>query len=118
MAKVTAVVNDLVFMTKIRNTAEFFGLSVGFAGNDGQVEFYLKDCRLILLDLENDYLDSLKLVERMKQDSTTSEIKVIGYLSHVNTPLKARAIVAGCDEVLSRFEFNANIREILQSACC
>ncbi|HEY9165488.1 MAG TPA: hypothetical protein VIS48_04950 [Candidatus Kryptonia bacterium] len=118
MAKVTAIVNDLIFMTKIRNTAEYFGLSVGFAGTDHQVQFYLKDCALVLIDLENEFLDSLGFVEGLKKNDSTSSIRVVAYLSHVNTPLKAQAIVAGCDEVLSRFEFNSSIREILQSVCC
>jgi CheY-like chemotaxis protein len=118
MAKITAIVNDLIFMTKIRNTAEYFGLSVAFVGSESQVDHYLKDCELILIDLENDFLDSLALIERIKADPETSAVKLIGYLSHVNTPLRARALAAGCDDVLSRFEFNSNVREILQAACC
>jgi CheY-like chemotaxis protein len=118
MAKITAIVNDLIFMTKIRNTAEYFGLSVAFVGNEMQLEHYLKDCELILIDLENDFVDSLTLVERLKKDPVTSPIKLIGYMSHVNTPLRAQALAAGCDGVLSRFEFNSNVREILQAACC
>ncbi len=118
MAKITAIVNDLIFMTKIRNTAEYFGLSVAFVGNEGQVDHYLKDCELIVIDLENDFVDSLGLIERLKKDPGTSSIKLIGYMSHVNTPLRAQALVSGCDGVLSRFEFNSSVREILQAACC
>lgn len=118
MAKITAIVNDLIFMTKIRNTAEYFGLSVAFVGSEGQVDHYLKDCELILIDLENDIVDSLSLIERLKNNPETSSIKLIGYMSHVNTPLRANAMAAGCDDVLSRFEFNSNVREILQAACC
>jgi CheY-like chemotaxis protein len=118
MAKITAIVNDLMFMTKIRNTAEYFGLSVAFVGNESQVDHYLKDCELILIDLENDFVDSLGLIERLKSNPGTSSIKLIGYMSHLNTPLRAKAMASGCDSVLSRFEFNANVREILQAACC
>lgn len=118
MAKITAIVNDLIFMTKIRNTAEYFGLSVAFVGNEGQVDHYLKDCELIVIDLENDFVDSLSLIERLKNSPETSSIKLIGYMSHVNTPLRAHALASGCDGVLSRFEFNSSVREILQAACC
>ncbi len=118
MAKVTAIVNDLIFMTKIRNTAEYFGLSVAFVGSEGQIDHYLTGCELIIIDLENDFVDSLNLIERLKQNPKTTSIKTIGYMSHVNTPLRAQAIAAGCDGVLSRFEFNSNVREILQAACC
>jgi len=118
MPKVTAIVNDLIFMTKIRNTAEYFGLSVAFAGTEEQVDRYVRDCELILIDLENQFIDSLNLIEKLKSDPATSSIKLIGYMSHLNTPLRARAIASGCDGVLSRFEFNSSVREILQSACC
>ncbi len=118
MAKITAIVNDLIFMTKIRNTADYFGLSVAFVGSEDQVDHYVKDCELILIDLENDFLDSLALVERLKADPATSSIKIVGYLSHVNAPLRVNAMAAGCDDVLSRYEFNSNVREILQAACC
>lgn len=118
MPKITAIVNDLIFMTKIRNTAEYFGLPVAFVGTEAQVDHYLKDCGLVLIDLENDLVDSLSLIERLKNNPDTSSIKLIAYMSHVNTPLRAKALAAGCDEVLSRFEFNSNVREILQGACC
>ena len=118
MAKVTAIINDLIFMTKIRNTAEYFGMSVGFVGNPDQIDFYLKGCELILIDLENDFVDSINLIEKLKGNPATASIKLIAYLSHANTPLKAQALAAGSDEVISRFEFNSNLREILQAACC
>lgn len=118
MAKITAIVNDLIFMTKIRNTAETFGLPVGFVGNAEQIDYYLKDCEVVLIDLENDFVDSVDLIERVKANPATSSIKLIAYLSHVKKPLRLQALAAGCDEVLSRFEFNSNLREILQATCC
>jgi CheY-like chemotaxis protein len=117
MAKIVAIVNDLIFMTKIRNAAEHFGLTVGFAGNENQIEHFLKNCKLVIIDLENDFLDSVDLIERLKKDPATASIKTIGYFSHINTPLKADAFSAGCNEILSRFEFNSNLKEILQSSC-
>ena len=117
MAKVTAIVNDLNFMTKIRNAAEAFGVKVGFVGSREQLEHYLKDSDLIFIDLENDLIDPIELIKRIKLDQAMQKIKLVAYLSHVNTPLKSEAIDAGCDEVLSRFEFNSNLKEILQATC-
>jgi CheY-like chemotaxis protein len=117
MPKITAIVNDLNFMTKIRNAAEAFGVKVGFVGSKEQLEHYLKDSDLIFIDLENDLIEPVALIERVKSDQTMQKIKLIGYLSHVNSPLKSQAADAGCDEVMSRFEFNSNLREILQTAC-
>lgn len=118
MADITAIVNDLSFMTKIRNTAEYFGLTAGFVGTEGQIDRYAKDSDLILIDLESDFIDPINIIERLKANPETASTRLIAYLSHTNSPLKAQALAAGCDEVLSRFEFNSNLREILQSACC
>jgi CheY-like chemotaxis protein len=118
MPQITAIVNDLNFMTRIRNTAESFGLTVGFVGSKDQIDYYLKDCDLLIIDLENDFIEPVELIERIKCSKATASIKLIGYVSHVNTPLKTHASAAGCDEVLSRFEFNSNLKEIMQAACC
>ncbi len=117
MPKIAAIVNDLNFMTKIRSAAEFFGLNVGFVGSKEQLEHYLKDSDLIFIDLENDLVEPIELITRIKSNHMMQKIKLIGYFSHVNAPLKSQAVDAGCDEVLSRFEFNSNIKEILQTVC-
>ncbi len=115
MAEVTAVVNDLSFMTKIRNTAEYFGLSLGFLTNEKQVDLYLRDCRLFVIDLDCDLFDTFGLVKKVKGDSRTARIRLVAYLAHVNTPSSSRALAAGCDSVLSRLEFNSSLKEILRT---
>ena len=116
MAKITAIVNDLISMTKIRNTAETVGVPVGFAGTVEQIDHYLRDCEVVLIDLESDLVDPVTLIERVRANPATSSIKLIAYLSHVNKPLRLQAIAAGCDRVISRFEFNSNLKEILQTS--
>jgi len=117
MPKITAIVNDLNFMTKIRNAAEILDVKVGFVGSKEQLEHYLKDSDIIIIDLENDFIESVGLIERIKSDQRMQKMKLIGYISHVNAPLMSHAMEAGCDEVLSRFEFNSNLKEILHAAC-
>ncbi len=117
MPRITAIVNDLMFMTKIRNAAEYLGLSVGFPASQDQIDHYLEDCNLVLVDLENDFLEPIELIERMKSTRGPASPKIVGYLSHLNSLRKSEAISAGCDEVLSRFEINSNLREILQAMC-
>lgn len=109
--------NDLNIMAKIRSAAEFLGMTVAFAGSKELVGHYLTDSDLLIVDLENDFIGSIDLIERIKSDKVTASIKMIGYLSDVNGPPGARAIAAGCDEVLSRFDFGSNAGEILQAAC-
>jgi len=115
MAKITAIVNDLIFMSRIRSAAETVGTTVEFIQNKNQLDHFLDDCELLLVDLENDFMEPVIMIEGLKKNPTTASIKTVGYFSHTNTPLKARALSAGCNEVLSRFEFNSNLKEILQT---
>lgn len=117
MARVTAIVNDLFFMTRIRNAAEYFGLTVGFVSSENQIDHYVRDCQLILVDLDSDFLDPLNLVQRLKSNSETASIKLIGYLSRLNSHVRSQASEAGCDSVLSRPEFSSNLKEILRIVC-
>lgn len=113
MAKITAVVNDLIFMTRIRDAADHFGLTVAFVADENQAS--LKDSDVFIIDLENDFIDPVELISHVKKDHAAS--KILGYFSHVNTQVKTQALSAGCDEVFTRSEFNSNLKEILQSYC-
>ena len=46
--------------------------------------------------------------------SLLNSIKLIGYLSHVQTDLKRQAEQTGCDEVMARSAFSMNLPEILK----
>ena len=117
MDKVAAIMNDLMFMSKVKNTAGALGMTVRFVQNASQLDDVLKDCGLVIIDLENEFLEPVGLIEKLKKNPLAASIKTVGYLSHTNVPLKARAISAGCDKIFSRFEFSSNLKEILQSHC-
>jgi len=118
MPKVVAIVNDLMTMTRIRNAAEELGLQVAIVGNESQLDRYARDCELIILDLESDFLNPMDVVTRLKSSADTSKIRLVGFLSHTNNQVKEKALAVGCDDVLSRFEFNSSLKEILQTASC
>src|SRR5262249_13237777 len=68
---------------------------------------------LILLDLNNSRFDAVEAIERLKADESSRLIPITGFLSHVQVDLKNRAEAAGCDTVMPRSEFSANLGEIL-----
>jgi hypothetical protein len=43
-------------------------------------------------------------------------VRVVGFLSHVQTDLAAQARAAGCDEVMPRSAFTQNLAAILTAA--
>jgi len=54
----------------------------------------------------------LQAIERVRQAS--KDVRVVGFLSHVQTQLAAQAQAAGCNEVLPRSSFTQNLAAILQ----
>ena len=70
--------------------------------------------RLIILDLNSNSVQPLKLIHRLKGDDETRNISLIGYVSHVQGELKQKAHDAGCDIVLARSAFSTNLPMLLK----
>jgi CheY-like chemotaxis protein len=69
---------------------------------------------LIIVDLNFQGIDPLKLIRTLKADEVTRRINLIGYVSHVQGELKLQAQEAGCDMVMPRSAFSQNLPQILK----
>ena len=113
---ILAVVDDLMFTSKIRTAAKQLGVSIVFArSSDGALTEMRKERpSLVIFDLNNPRTDPLGTVATMKQDGTLATIPTVGFVSHVETDLIARARQAGVDEVLARSTFTMQLADILR----
>src|SRR5262249_27780992 len=112
---VLAVVDDLMFTSKIKTTARQVGVDVAFARSS---EAALAGMRttlpaLVIFDLNNARTDPLRTVAAMKGDPTLASIPTVGFVSHVQAELIDAARAAGVDDVLARSAFTARLAEIL-----
>lgn len=113
--KILAVLQDLFFTVKINESAKRAGLPVEFVKSEKDVlEKAQTRPVLIIIDLNYDGIDPLKLVQELKGHEDTKGISVIGYLSHVQGELKQKAQEAGCNMVLARSAFSQNLPQILK----
>jgi CheY-like chemotaxis protein len=113
--KIVAVVEDLMFTVKINDAAKKAGLPVEFVKSEEDVLVKASEGpTAIILDLNFDAVNPLKVIESLKQDSTHKAISLIGYLSHVQGELKKQAHEAGCDIVMTRSAFSQNLQAILR----
>ena len=113
--KILAVLQDLFFTVKINESAKRAGLPVEFVKSEKDVlEKAQAQPALIIIDLNYDGIDPLKLVQTLKTGAETKAISVIGYLSHVQGELKQKAQEAGCNMVLARSAFSQNLPQILK----
>lgn len=113
--KILAAVNDLFFSVKIGDTAKRAGMSVEFVKSDEDLLEKAKDKpALIIVDLNFAAVEPIKVIEKLKGNSETKPISLIGFLSHIQVELKQKAIEAGCNMVLAKSAFSTNLPQILK----
>ncbi len=112
---ILAIVDDLMFTSKIRTTAGQLGVPVTFARSrdNALAEMRAAPPSLVLVDLNSTRTDPLGTVAAMRAEPALSSIPTVGFVSHVQTDLAAAAREAGVDEVLARSAFTARLPEIL-----
>lgn len=114
MSKVVALMDDLFFQMKLAETAKQLGVEVKVATN-GDALMGLMDSapKLVIVDL-NARSQPLQAIERVRQ--TNKDVRVVAFLSHVQTQLAAQAQAAGCTDVLPRSSFTQNLAAILSAS--
>ena len=113
--KVVAVVEDLMFTVKINDAAKKVGLPVEFVKSETDLLAQIAERpAVIILDLNCNVVNPLKLIGKLKDDDDHKGISLIGYLSHVQGELKKQAHDAGCDIVMTRSAFSQNLPAILR----
>lgn len=114
MGRVVALMDDLFFQMKLAETAKHVGVEVKVAANgDALIRLMESKPKLVIVDL-NARSQPLQTIEKLRQ--TSKDIRVVAFLSHVQTELAAQARAAGCDEVLPRSSFTQNLAAILSVA--
>ena len=112
---ILAVLDDLLFTSKIKTAAGHLGVTVSFARTAaaalGEMRAHMP--ALVIFDLNNPRTDPLGTVEAMKADPTLADIPTVGFVSHVQTELIEAARRAGVGDVMARSAFTAQLPDIL-----
>src|SRR6266540_5470228 len=113
---ILAIVDDLMFTSKIKTTASQLGVAVTFArSRDGALGEMKKAApSLVILDLNSARTDPLGTVAAMKSDPALAAIPTLGFVSHVQTDVIDAARQAGVSEILARSAFTAQLPDILK----
>jgi len=112
-------VEDLFLTAKINETARKLGVKVAFVKNekDALAELMSGDDEnkpsLIVFDLNNANAKPLTTIPKIKTKLKRS-VSIIGFLSHLQGDLKAKAVEAGCDVVMPRAAFSQNLPNLLR----
>ena len=111
-------IEELFFQAKIQETAKKLGVKVAFIKNDKDALTELTDGEenkpaLIVFDLNNANAKPLTLIPKLKAKLKRSA-SIVGFLSHLQGDLKAKAVEAGCDVVMPRAAFSQNLPNLLR----
>jgi hypothetical protein len=116
--KIFFFIEDLFFTAKIQETSRKLGVKVAFVKNDKDVIAQLTSHEedkpgLIVFDLNNTAAKPLTLIPKLKSKLKRGT-SIIGFLSHLQGDLKAKATEAGCDTVMPRAAFSQNLPNLLR----
>jgi len=115
---VLAVVDDLMFTSRIRAAANAAGATVVFARSSQAALAQMKQTppALVIFDLDNPRTDPIGTIAAMNADRALAGVPTLGFVSHVHAELIGRARDAGIGDVLARSAFTIDLAEIMKRA--
>ena len=114
MGRIVALMDDLFFQMKMAETAKQLGVELKVATNGEALMSLLESApKLVVVDL-NARSQPIQAIEKLRL--ARKDIRVVGFLSHVQIELAAQAQAAGCDEVMPRSSFTQNLAAIMSVA--
>ncbi len=110
--RVLAAVEDLLFRSKISETASTLGVEAAFPRSPKKLLEALRESPpdLLVLDLNSARFEPLALLQTINSDEATRDVPTLGFLSHVQKDLAVAAREAGCDRVVARSAFTKDLQ--------
>ena len=113
--RVIAAVEDLLFKSKILETAKELNVEAKFPRKPQKLLDAVEENPpdLVILDLNSTHFEPLELLEKLKSGDAAREIPTLGFLSHVQKDLAVAAKEAGCDRIVARSAFTKDLPKIV-----
>lgn len=101
MARVLALIPDLLFGSKVQASLTAAGHEVELAG-DEDVRDRIDGADLLIVDLTDQELDGAALVRSLRAEGALEGVATLGFFAHVDVEARERAVAAGFDLVVPR----------------
>lgn len=111
MPAVVAFVDDLMFLSRIREAAARQQVEVQSARKLPQLLEACVGARLVILDLDSPRLDTAGALQALREQHTA--LPLVGFFSHVDVDNARRAQAAGCSRVMPRSAFVQKLDALL-----
>lgn len=106
MARVVALVPDLLFGSKIHAALAAAGHDVTLTGDEADARAQARDADVLVVDLASGTVDGAALIEAMGAGGELATTRTLAFYSHVDVDVRERAVAAGFDLVVPRSRMN------------
>jgi CheY-like chemotaxis protein len=102
MARVAALIEDLLFGSKVKAALEASGHEVDLISGAVDAWEQVGDIDVLVVDLTVDDVDGIELVETLATGGELRGVRKLGFFAHVQPEVRERALAAGFDQVVPR----------------
>ena len=106
MARVLALVPDLLFGSRVQGDLTAAGHEVELIGDEARLRARLGDgdsfADVLVVDLTDPQLDGTAILQALAADALLEQVRTLAFFSHVDTEVGERARDAGFDLVVPR----------------
>jgi DNA-binding NarL/FixJ family response regulator len=117
MPAVVALVDDLMFLSRIREAAKGRALEVvPVRTAAAAVDAARAGASMVLVDLDSSRLPSTETLAALRREPSLAQLRIVGFFSHVHAQRGRDAAEAGCTTVLPRSAFVQRLDGLLAEA--
>ena len=115
MPSLVAFMDDLMFLSRIREAARAAGVEVQTARDPAAL---VESCQvrrpaLVFVDLDTRRLPALEAIAALRARPEMADVPVVGFLGHTQVEQARAAEAAGCTRVLTRGAFVNELRGLI-----
>jgi CheY-like chemotaxis protein len=102
MARVAALIPDLLFGSKVQAALEAAGHEVDLIAGEVEAWDEVGGIDVLVVDLTSADFDGIRLFETLATGGELHAVRTLGFFAHVEPEVRERALAAGFDQVVPR----------------
>jgi CheY-like chemotaxis protein len=102
MARVAALIPDLLFGSKVQSALQAAGHEVDLITTEVEAWDEVAGIDLLVVDLTSPDVDGVELFESLATGGELHDVRSLGFFAHVQPEVRERALQAGFDLVVPR----------------
>jgi DNA-binding NtrC family response regulator len=111
MADVVTLIQDMLFSSKVRETAKGLGASVQSTRDPAALVIAAREAKLVIIDLR--LPSALDALDALAADEVARTIPSVGFIDHEKIDVMDQARAKGCGQVMAKGQFSTVLPKLL-----